>query len=80
MSAYTSESPETLTDTVQRACVVYEESFMSYSCNMPEDPCPMHRFDFTRAQCAHGPTTGDRGRRAHERSRMWCDSRDDRVV
>ena len=35
MSTYTSESPETLTDTVQRACVVHEESFMSSLCNMP---------------------------------------------
>ena len=35
MSVYTSESPETLTDTVQRARVVHEESFMSSLCNMP---------------------------------------------
>ena len=32
MSVYTSESPETLTDTVQRACVVYEESYPSPLC------------------------------------------------
>ena len=36
MSVYTSESPETLTDTVQRACVVYEESCLSPLCNMPK--------------------------------------------
>ena len=36
MSVYTSESPETLTDTVQRACVVHEESLLTSLCNMPE--------------------------------------------
>ena len=35
MSVYTSESPETLTDTVQRACVVHEESLLTSLCNMP---------------------------------------------
>ena len=36
MSIYTSESPETLTDTVQRAHAVREESLFSSLCNMPE--------------------------------------------
>ena len=35
MSIYTSESPETLTDTVQRAHAVHEESLFSSLCNMP---------------------------------------------
>ena len=34
MSVYTSESPETLTGTVLRACVVHEESMFSPLCNM----------------------------------------------
>ena len=47
MSAYTSESPETLTDTVQRACVVYEESCLNCLCNMPDVP-------FRRAKTERG--------------------------
>ena len=37
MSIYTSESPETLTDTVQRAHAVHEESLFISLCNMPDN-------------------------------------------
>ena len=37
MSVYTSESPETLTDTVQCAHAVNEECLERYWCNEPRD-------------------------------------------
>ena len=54
MSVYTSESPETLTDTVQRACVVYEESCPNGLCNMPSMRAS-RRVTFVSPQRSPGP-------------------------